>query len=117
MIATIVLSVVALVLAAALAGIVFGGWLVNNAYKADAEQGNAVLIGGKIYELKEVKNESVCPDCGHSLVDNNHGPDQNDYEYDMENDTFIYVGSCTYCKYCNPALTPIEANNKEASNG
>lgn len=51
-----IILITALVMVAALAGIVFGGWLVNNAFKADAEQGNAVLIGGKIYELKEIKN-------------------------------------------------------------
>ena len=59
-----VILITALVMIAAGFGVVFGGWLVNNAFRQDAENGNAVLIGGKIY-----------------------------------------------------ALTPIEANNKEASNG
>jgi hypothetical protein len=44
--------------------------------------------------------KNTCPNCGHSLTDNNHGPDQNDFEYDFENDTLIHRGSCTYCKEC-----------------
>lgn len=39
-----------------------------------------------------------CKSCGHSLKDNDHGPDQNDFE--MDGDKCFYVGSCTYCKAC-----------------
>jgi hypothetical protein len=53
-------------------------------------------------------SEKICPDCGHSLEDNEHGFDQNDFEYDSETGKFIYLGSCAYCKECNPAL-----NNKD----
>jgi hypothetical protein len=42
----------------------------------------------------------ICPDCGHSLIDNAHGPDQNDYEYIPETQRVEYSGSCTYCKEC-----------------
>lgn len=39
-------------------GICIGAWLVNSAYKADAEEGRAVVIGGKIYRFMEVEGDS-----------------------------------------------------------
>lgn len=38
---------------------------------------------------------SVCNYCNHSLKDNSHGVDQNDF------DGTIYRGKCTYCKECH----------------
>jgi hypothetical protein len=35
-----------------------------------------------------------CSQCHHTLVDNLHGPDQND----------MFDRVCTYCKECNPRL-------------
>lgn len=49
-------------------------------------------------------SELKCEFCGHDLEGNNHGPDQNDYDYDPNLDNFIHSGSCTYCKECNPQL-------------
>lgn len=43
-----------------------------------------------------------CPDCGHTLENNQHGFDQNDAH--MEGDKLIHHGRCTYCKFCNPNL-------------
>jgi hypothetical protein len=43
--------------------------------------------------------DEVCPDCGHSLKDNMHGPDQGDYYIDEQGDLKHY-GSCIYCKFC-----------------
>lgn len=48
-----------------------------------------------------LKLKTICPDCGHSLINNKHGPDQNDYEYDVKKDTIVYMGTCTYCKECH----------------
>ena len=44
--------------------------------------------------------DDVCPECGHSLKDNKHEPDQNDFEYDSPSGKAVYLGSCTYCKVC-----------------
>jgi flagellar basal body-associated protein FliL len=49
-------TIAALIIIALLAGICIGAWLVNSAYKADAEQGRVVVIGGKIYRFMEVDN-------------------------------------------------------------
>jgi len=58
---------------------------------------------------------TFCPDCGHSLEDNNHGPDQNDYDYDVQLDRIFYSGSCTYCKICQKLSVDknilVEGNN------
>lgn len=51
--------------------------------------------------------DNVCPDCGHSLVNNEHGPDQNDF--DLDGDKLVYLGSCTYCKECQRLAA---SNNK-----
>jgi len=40
----------------------------------------------------------ICSFCGHSLVNNPHGLDQNDVF--MDGDKLIHSGSCTYCKHC-----------------
>ena len=45
---------------------------------------------------------SVCANCAHSLIDNLHGFDQNDWY--VEHNKLIYFGCCTYCKECNPDL-------------
>jgi len=44
-------------------------------------------------------DKDFCASCGHPLLDNLHGPDQNDYYVDMNLEP-VYLGSCTYCKYC-----------------
>lgn len=44
----------------------------------------------------------VCELCGHSLIRNDHGFDQNDAH--MEGDKLIHHGRCTYCRECNPGL-------------
>lgn len=41
-----------------------------------------------------------CTLCGHSLIDNEHGFDQNDAW--MEGDKLVHSGRCTYCKICSP---------------
>lgn len=41
-----------------------------------------------------------CPYCKHSLKDNSHGVDQNDFN-GME-----YSGRCTYCKECRKPINP-----------
>ncbi len=46
------------------------------------------------------KDESICKSCGHTLTDNRHGPDQNDFVYDAVTDKFCHTGRCTYCKLC-----------------
>lgn len=43
-----------------------------------------------------------CPDCHHSLKENNHGFDQNDGW--IEGDKLVHSGSCTYCRICNPRI-------------
>jgi hypothetical protein len=52
---------------------------------------------------------NICPECKHSLKDNEHGPDQNDFI--MEEDNLTYLGSCTYCKECNPPI-PVKGKKK-----
>ncbi len=49
-----------------------------------------------------MSNERICAACGHSLTDNLHGPDQNDYEWHGEE--LVHTGRCTYCAECNPRL-------------
>lgn len=44
----------------------------------------------------------MCKLCGHSLVDNAHGFDQNDGA--MYGNKFVHSGHCTYCVVCNPRL-------------
>ncbi len=51
------------------------------------------------YEYEKRKQET-CKSCGHSLHDNSHGPDQNDFIYDSKLDKWIHRGVCTYCKLC-----------------
>ena len=46
----------------------------------------------------------TCPDCGHTLKDNNHGPDQNDFFYNYTAGKYEHSGVCTYCIYCNDEL-------------
>jgi hypothetical protein len=48
------------------------------------------------------KVQNFCPSCMHSLINNQHGFDQNDGH--MEGDKLIHSGKCTYCKKCNPWL-------------
>lgn len=48
-------------------------------------------------------SEKLCPDCKHSLEDNNHGFDQNDGFLD-ENGELVHSGRCTYCRICNPRI-------------
>jgi hypothetical protein len=48
-----------------------------------------------LFRRGERKDGEVCPDCGHSLKDNQHGPDQNDFDH-----TGKHLGYCTYCRYC-----------------
>ena len=66
----------------------------------------AELLKGAISESERRRIEAqvpdddeVCPDCGHSLKDNRHGPDQNDYVM-AENGSYHHSGHCTYCKEC-----------------
>lgn len=42
-----------------------------------------------------------CPNCGHSLINNEHGIDQNDFVLGEDNEYHL-TGSCTYCRDCNP---------------
>lgn len=55
-----------------------------------------------------------CQLCGHSLAGNQHGPDQNDFDYQESPETgemeVVHAGTCTYCVECNPRL-------KELKNG
>lgn len=53
-----------------------------------------------------------CELCGHSLEDNLHGFDQNDYYWDDIQAQYVHCGSCTYCKACNPALKTALENKK-----
>ena len=46
----------------------------------------------------------VCDGCKHSLVDNDHGPDQNDLHM-REDGTVLWV-RCTYCRDCNALVVP-----------
>lgn len=48
------------------------------------------------------ESKKQCPYCKHSMENNLHGLDQNDLE--MVEEEAVYVGSCTYCKVCNPIL-------------
>jgi len=41
----------------------------------------------------------ICPNCNHSLIQNNHGIDQNDFYIDY-NGNLKHTGHCTYCKDC-----------------
>ena len=58
------------------------------------------------HKLKVVDKmqEKICPDCHHSLENNNHGFDQNDFEWLEAEETFIHSGRCTYCEVCNPRI-------------
>jgi len=47
-----------------------------------------------------------CPDCRHSLKNNEHGFDQNDA--DMDGDVLVHSGQCTYCRECNPKMFEAE---------
>lgn len=58
--------------------------------------------------------ENVCSNCGHSLENNLHGPDQNDFYYDAEKDEYVACGSCTYCRECNPKLKAAETANERS---
>jgi hypothetical protein len=50
-------------------------------------------------ETKPLANVTdVCLHCGHALVNNLHGPDQNDYGWNGEN--YVYLGACCYCRVC-----------------
>ena len=51
-----------------------------------------------------------CPDCGHSLDNNLHGIDQNDFIYDPKIHGYVYCGNCTFCNICNPRLKKILEN-------
>jgi len=50
--------------------------------------------------MQELKD--CCDTCGHSLVGNSHGFDQNDGYLDEEGNLVLY-GTCTYCKVCRGA--------------
>lgn len=54
----------------------------------------------------------TCPDCGHTLHENEHGIDQNDVIVDGE-DNLVHSGKCTYCKICNPRPDPSEPATSE----
>lgn len=46
---------------------------------------------------------TICVYCKHTLIDNSHGPDQNDFY--INNDGYLsHSQRCTYCKFCNPRL-------------
>jgi len=47
-------------------------------------------------------SKGTCKNCGHSLTNNSHGPDQNDMY--MDGDRLCFTGTCTYCKECNPVF-------------
>lgn len=49
----------------------------------------------------DVLMNDICSLCQHSMENNIHGFDQNDY-YEDEHGEFKHTGSCTYCKECNP---------------
>jgi hypothetical protein len=55
-------------------------------------------LWNKFFENRK-SNKKTCNLCGHSLKNNNHGGDQNDF-YINENNELIYRGKCTYCKIC-----------------
>jgi hypothetical protein len=57
----------------------------------------------------------LCPNCNHTLEDNNHGCDQNDFYYDPKEDTYKHSGKCTYCIYCNDRFKQIKNNLKPKS--
>jgi len=59
--------------------------------------------------------QAYCHDCHHTLEGNGHGFDQNDGW--MDGDKLVHSGSCTYCRYCNPAIFKEQAtgNAKPAS--
>lgn len=56
-----------------------------------------------IKKYGEAKHKT-CPDCGHTLEGNNHGPDQNDFFYNPITGKHEHSGVCTYCIYCNDKL-------------
>lgn len=47
----------------------------------------------------------ICTLCSHSLENNDHGFDQNDFYFD--GDKLIHVGRCTYCIECNSKLKKV----------
>ena len=51
----------------------------------------------------EIVSAASCNLCGHLLVDNQHGIDQNDLRINATGDV-KHIGRCTYCKDCNPRL-------------
>ena len=50
----------------------------------------------------EIDKIYPCDLCKHSLVNNLHGFDQNDFYYDPETNNFRHSGCCTYCRECFP---------------
>lgn len=44
----------------------------------------------------------TCPDCNHSLMNNSHGFDQDDYYWNADEDTYKHKDSCKYCNVCYP---------------
>lgn len=58
-----------------------------------------------------MEHSPLCPDCKHSLENNLHGFDQNDWTIDETGTKLVYLGSCTYCKICNPRLKELTKQN------
>jgi hypothetical protein len=59
---------------------------------------------------------TLCPFCGHTLVGNQHGLDQDDL-IEGKDGSFLHRGYCTYCPICwgeyltgEPAQKPEEPN-------
>ena len=44
----------------------------------------------------------TCQSCNHTLQDNQHGLDQDDFG--MVGDVYEYLGRCKYCKFCREEL-------------
>lgn len=80
----------------------FGQHLGTKTFRVSTEAGDSYSNEPK--EKSEEKEEvKTCPDCKHILINNQHGPDQNDF-YMKDNNEVEHYGTCTYCKYCNPRL-------------
>lgn len=67
-----------------------------------ARNGLECVYDTPIAEPAAPSAEPVCRDCGHSMVNNSHGFDQNDGWLDETETKIIHSGRCTYCRVCNP---------------
>jgi hypothetical protein len=58
-----------------------------------------------------MNQDKICEFCNHTLEDNNHGPDQNDFCINDKSE-LIYKGKCTYCKFCREEFLKENKNEK-----